>query len=74
MKVTINRKVYDTEKADYIGGKFVGEFGEPGGYEEQMFVTKAGQHFIYGAGGPESPYAEPEIKLISDDEAKSWNK
>jgi hypothetical protein len=77
MKKTINRKVYDTEKATHLGRKCVGEFGQPNGYEEQLFVVKKGQqnqHFIYGVGGPESKYSEPAIELITDTQASKWKK
>jgi hypothetical protein len=72
MRKTIDRRVYDTEKDEHLGFKYVGIFGHLNGYEEQLFVTKNGQHYIYGAGGPESPYADPSIKLLSKEEADLW--
>jgi hypothetical protein len=74
MKAKIDKKTYDTDKAMTLGFKYSGEFGEPGGYEERLFITKTGQHFIYGVGGSESPYAESEIKLIDEKGAKRWLK
>ena len=74
MKKTISRKVYDTDKATSLGFRYVGEFGHANGFEEQLFLTKAGQHFIYGIGGSESPYNEPIIKLITDKQADEWKK
>lgn len=74
MQKTINKKVYDTDAAEQLGCKYVGEFGQSDGYEEKLFVTGDKQHFIYGFGGSESAYSEPEIKLISNDEAEEWLK
>jgi len=72
MKKTINKKVYDTEKDTHIAERFAGEFGTPSGFEEQLFVTKDKQHYIYGVGGSESPYAEKTIALLTDEEAAKW--
>ena len=72
MKMTIDKKVYDTEKDEHLGFKYVGVFGQLNGYEEKLFVTKKGQHYIYGAGGPESPYIENTIKLLTPEEAELW--
>jgi hypothetical protein len=33
-----------------------------------------GQHFVYGVGGPESPYVEPEIILLTEQEATVWRR
>jgi hypothetical protein len=72
MRKTINRKVYDTNKDEHIGFKYVGVFGHLNGYEEQLFITRGGQHYLYGAGGPESPYAEARITLLTEEEAMLW--
>ena len=74
MKATIRKKEYDTDEAKSLGIKYTGEFGQPDGYEEQLFVTEEGLHFIYGAGGPESPYAEPTIKPLTELQTEKWKK
>lgn len=74
MRKIIDRKVYDTEKSTQLGHKHVGEFGQSDGYEEQLFITKSGSHFIYGIGGSESAYCEPVIKLLTDKQVKEWKK
>ena len=74
MKTTIKKKTYDTDTATHLGGRYFGEFGQPDGYEEQLFAAETGQHFIYGVGGSDSPYAKPEIKLISEEQAEHWMK
>ena len=65
------KHVYDTEKADEVATRSFGTFGDPAGYEETLYSTKAGLFFIVGKGGEESPYAEEDIKPISEKEAKS---
>lgn len=72
MKKTINKVVCDTDTANHLGFKYIGEFGLPDGYEEQSFVTEKGQHFIYGVGGSDSPYIKPDIKLLTDEQAEEW--
>jgi hypothetical protein len=72
MKTIINKKTYDTDKDEHVGFKYVGVFGHLNGYEEQLFVTKKGQFYIYGAGGPESPYPEATIRLLTNEEADLW--
>jgi len=74
MQALINKKTYDTEDAIKLGCRSVGVFGQSFGYEEQLFVTKSGQHFIYGVGGPDSLYVDPEITLITSGEAEIWKK
>jgi hypothetical protein len=72
VRKTIDKKVYDTDKDEHLGFKYVGVFGHLNGYEEQLFVTKKGQHYIYGVGGPESIYVKPTIKLLTPEEADLW--
>ena len=74
MKKKINGKMCDTESAKHLAFKFVGEFGEDHGYEENLYVTKTGQHFLYGTGGPSSPYPKAEIKLLTKEHADAWEK
>jgi len=72
MKKRIKGKLCDTETAELLGTKYVGEFGQPDGYEEQLFLTKTKQYFIYGMGGSESKYNEPAIVLITEEQAGEW--
>ena len=74
MRKIIKRKLCDTETAKQIATKYVGAFGDPDGYEEQLFVSKSKQFFIYGIGGTESKYVEPSINLMTDEEAAEWQK
>ncbi len=64
MKKVINRKLYDTEKADVITEHRHGYgFSET---EETLYKTKSGTYFLHGVGGPLTPYRTP----ISDN---SWS-
>ena len=74
MRKVINRKVYDTDKSTQLGYKYMGKFGQPDGYEEQLFVTKSGCYFIYGVGGSESLYGDPGINPLTDKQLKDWKK
>jgi hypothetical protein len=74
MKMTINKKVYDTDLSESLGCKYVGEFGQPDGYEERLFKAECGQHFIYGVGGSESKYSEASIELVTVVQANEWLK
>ena len=67
------KHVYDTAKAIQLASHAVGYYGDPAGYEETIYQTKAGLYFACGRGGVESPYAEGEdIRPLSADEAEAW--
>lgn len=69
------KHVYDTEKAEALGTHAYSYYGDPAGYEETLYVTKAGLYFLFGRGGEASPYAEGEdIKPISKKDAEAWQK
>jgi len=74
MKATVSETVYSSYDATCLGYRHIGEYGHPDGFEEQLYIAEDGQHFIYGVGGPESPYSEPEIILLKDKEAENWKK
>ncbi|MCL2605634.1 MAG: hypothetical protein FWD90_14295 [Defluviitaleaceae bacterium] len=74
MKMVIKEKEYSTYNAICLGYRHIGEYGHVDGYEEQLYLSDDGQYFIYGVGGPDSPYTEPEIILITEEKAKKWRK
>ena len=74
MKKVICKVEYDTEASELIQKKVVGVFGDPKGYEESLYKTKEGKFFLYGFGGPESPYTEETIKRLAADKVKAWQK
>lgn len=87
MKKIICRKVFDTEKAKLIGtysnvGRGASSKSDFKWYEESLYVTKYGQYFLYGVGGPMSRYQEQtgsstwsgseDIRLMDESEAYSF--
>lgn len=72
MKKVICKIEYDTEASELIQKKVFGAFGDPAGYEECLFKTPEGKFFLYGLGGPESPYKEETIKRLAADKVKAW--
>ncbi len=67
------KHVYDTEKAEALGSRAYGYYGDPSGYEETLYKTKGGLFFLWGLGGEESPYNEgADIRPISEKYAKMW--
>jgi hypothetical protein len=72
MQKRINGKMCDTETATQLGNKAVGEYGDPTGYEEILYINRMKQHFLYGNGGLESIYTKPTIKLFTDEQAEAW--
>lgn len=64
------RRMCDTETAKVRAQRHVGEFGDPKGFEEQLYVTRSKTWFVHGRGGCESPYAMGEdIKLVTPEYA-----
>ncbi len=66
------RHVYDTAKAEVVGNRCFGEFGDPAGYEETLYKTKGGLYFIDGVGGPDSPYPQEDIRPLTKAEGESF--
>ena len=65
MKKIICKKEYDTEKATVVKKVTSGEFGDPAGYEETLYVTAEGKYFLYLNGGKELIHAKESIKRLS---------
>ena len=72
MKKIIKRRIYDTDTAKQLACRYVGEFGESNGYEERLYITNRGLYFIYGVGGPDSPYPAEEITAIEKEQTDGW--
>ena len=67
------KHVYDTEKAEALGHRAYGYYGDPAGYEETLYKTKGGLFFLQGIGGETSPYPEgADIHPISEKDAEEW--
>lgn len=74
MKKIINKKTYNTDTAEQLGKSCSGAFGDPNGFEERLFKTKAGAFFLYGLGGHSSKYPEETILVLTKKEADAWLK
>lgn len=72
IKKRIGRKVYRTDKSKYIGTNTKGDFGDPNGFEEQMFKKGDGDFFLVVQGGENSQYSDTDILPLELDDAKEW--
>lgn len=83
MKKIINGKLYNTETAKYLATAAApyarNDFDF---WEEELYLKKTGEYFIYGAGNARSQYAErygncygsgEDIRPVSVDAAKKWS-
>ena len=86
MRNIINKKLYDTDTAVQVGDP-----ASPEGmynitdfhyYDETLYRKKTGEYFLFGKGGPLSPYAEPyeqhgsqsgqRIVPLAPEQARQW--
>lgn len=72
MKKVICKVEYDTEKATLVEKRTFGEFGDPMGYEESLYMTENGKYFLYVNGGAESKYPEENIKRMAAAKLEEW--
>lgn len=80
MKKIINGKLYDTDKARYLGGDSAGDGFSS--WSEELYQKRTGEFFLYGEGGPMTKYAETvsgntwtggeKIMPLSLDAARQW--
>lgn len=74
MKTTINKKVYDTEKAKEIGKQTVGYFGDTFGFEEVLYQKSTKEFFLFATGGSDSQYPEACILPMTNEASDEWLK
>lgn len=82
MKKIINGKLYDTDKAHYLGGDSYSNSRDFHHWTEELYVKRTGEYFLYGEGGPMTKYAEStgqntwsggeKIIPLSMDAARAW--
>ena len=72
MKKIICKVEYDTETATVVEKRTFGQFGDPAGYEETLYVSDSGKFFLYVNGGAESKYPTEDIKRMSKKAADEW--
>lgn len=72
MKKIICKKEYNTETSNVVKKVTFGNFGDPSGYEETLYVTEGGNYFLYVNGGADSKYPTEDIKRMSAKVAEAW--
>lgn len=72
MKKIICKKEYDTETATLIRKHIVGTYGDPAGYEEDLYQTPEGLYFLHVGGGETSPYPNEDILRLAKTKVKTW--
>jgi hypothetical protein len=72
MKKVICKVEYDTDAATIVEKRTFGEFGDPAGYEETLYVSESGKFFLYVNGGADSVYPKEDIKRLSAAKADEW--
>lgn len=72
MKKIICKKEYNTETATHIQKYTYSYFGDPEGYEENLFLTPSGLYFLHVKGGEKSQYPAEDILRIAKGKVKLW--
>lgn len=72
MKKIICKKEYDTETATLVQKYVHSYFGDPAGYEEDLYQTPEGLYFVYGVGGEASIYPTEDIQRLAKTKVKDW--
>ena len=81
LRKTIDGVTYDTAESELIGEFEYGSRARLDGYYEALFRAPSGEPFLFGSGGPNSPWAESfmgesfhgrDIIPVSEDFARKW--
>ena len=72
MKKIICKREYDTETATLVKKYTYSYFGDPAGYEENLFQTPEGLYFLYVKGGDSSLYPEENIMRLAKTKVSEW--
>ena len=82
MRKIICGRLYDTDTAECVSEYSYSNPRDFKHYTEKLYRKRNGEFFLYGSGGPRSPYAEPlgnnswiegkNILALDKDEAKDW--
>ena len=72
MKKIICKKEYDTEPATLVKKYTCGSFGDPAGYEENLYQTSTGLYFLHVMGGETSPYPTEDILRLAKTKVNDW--
>lgn len=66
--------VYDTNTASVVKKVTSSFWGDPAGFETTLYVTEAGDYFLYTNGGADSPYKKEAITTMTKAKAEAWLK
>ena len=74
MKRIINKREYNTETAKRIRQYTYSFYGDPMGFEENLYQTPDGLYFLYVRGGEDSIHPGENIVRISKEKVNDWLK
>jgi len=72
MQKIICKREYNTETATLIKKYTYSFFGDPAGYEENLYQTPEGLYFLYVHGGEASPYPGEDILRLAKAKVSQW--
>ena len=72
MKKIICKVEYNTEASTPVAKFAEGQFGDPAGYEEDLYQTPGGLYFLHVGGGEASPYPEEDILRLAKTKVNDW--
>ena len=72
MKKIISKIEFDTESATLVQAYSFGEYGDPAGYEEDLYQTADGLYFLHVGGGEASIYPQEDIVRLAKTKLKAW--
>ena len=72
MKKIICKREYDTETATLIKAYSFGAYGDPAGYEEDLYQTPEGLYFLHVGGGETSLYPAEDIQRMAKTKVNAW--
>ena len=72
MQKIICKKEYDTETATLIKKYTYSYFGDPAGYEENLYQTPAGLYFLHVLGGEASIHPQEDILRVAKTKVNEW--
>ena len=72
MQKIICKKEYDTESATLVKKYTYSYFGDPAGFEENLYQTPGGLYFLHVLGGETSPYPQEDILRLAKTKVNAW--
>ncbi len=72
MRKIICKREYDTDTASLIKKYTYSYFGDPAGYEENLYQTPEGLYFLYVRGGEASIYPQEDMKRLAKAKVNDW--